>query len=57
MKTLLTRAEIISLHARAMNAARKTRGGGRPRSNKPRCACGAMTRKRAKARGHKCDGE
>jgi len=38
-----------------MNAARKTTtNAGRPRSDKPRCYCGAMTRKRAEARGHKC---
>lgn len=29
-------------------------GTGRPRSAAPRCACGAMTAKRANARGHKC---
>ena len=28
--------------------------GGRPRSKAERCGCGAMTLKRAKARGHKC---
>ena len=28
--------------------------GGRPRSKGPRCPCGAMTLKRARARGHKC---
>lgn len=50
----MTRAQIISDHARAMNAARKTHGGGRPRTNAKRCACGAMTAKRAKARAHKC---
>lgn len=33
---------------------RASRKGGRPRSDKPRCACGAMTAKRAKARGHHC---
>ena len=47
-------SKLVSDAARTMNAARKTRGGGRPRSNKPRCACGAMTRKRAAARGHRC---
>lgn len=50
----MTRAQIISDHARAMNAARKTRGGGRPRTKGPRCPCGAMTEKRATARAHKC---
>lgn len=28
--------------------------GGRPRKKGPRCPCGAMTAKRAKARSHKC---
>lgn len=28
--------------------------GGRPRSAAPRCPCGAMTLKRAQARGHRC---
>lgn len=28
--------------------------GGRPRSKAKRCLCGAMTLKRAKARGHRC---
>ena len=28
--------------------------GGRPRSNVPRCNCGAMTLARAIARGHRC---
>ena len=28
--------------------------GGRPRSKQKRCACGAMTLKRAIARGHHC---
>jgi hypothetical protein len=39
--------------ARAMQAARKTRSqaGGRPRTKARRCPCGAMTLKRAKARG------
>jgi hypothetical protein len=38
--------------ARRMAAARKTRGAGtgRPRSQKERCPCGAMTMKRAAAR-------
>lgn len=29
-------------------------GAGAPRSRKPRCPCGAMTAKRAKARCHYC---
>lgn len=33
-----------------------TKPGGRPRSDKSRCACGAMTVARAKARGHRCQG-
>jgi hypothetical protein len=40
--------------AKAMAAARKTKAGGRPRSKKKRCPCGAMTARRAAARGHKC---
>jgi hypothetical protein len=48
---------LVSEAARAMNAARKTRGGGRPRSGAKRCPCGAMTAKRAKARAHKCSGD
>jgi len=36
--------------AKRMNAARKVRAGGRPRSNAPHCPCGAMTLKRAVAR-------
>ena len=28
---------------------------GRPISNAPRCACGAMTLRRAQARGHRCE--
>jgi hypothetical protein len=43
---------LLAEAARAMNAARKnTTNAGRPRSSKPRCPCGAMTLKRAKARG------
>lgn len=45
--------------ARALSAMRRTksggRNGGRKRSDAPRCPCGAMTAKRATARGHKCD--
>jgi len=42
--------------ARAMAAARKRNGAGpgRPRSEKPRCPCGAMTAKRAAAVRHRC---
>lgn len=39
---------------RLLNSLRKTRGGGRPRSNAPRCECGAMTLKRALANRHRC---
>ena len=38
----------------ALQALRKNRRGGRPRSTAPRCACGAMTARRAAARAHKC---
>jgi hypothetical protein len=42
----------LSEAARAMNRARKTQGGGRPRkSGSRRCPCQVMTLKRAKARG------
>jgi hypothetical protein len=41
--------------ARSAAASRKTHGGGRPRSKQPRCACGAMTLRRAIARSHKCE--
>jgi hypothetical protein len=42
--------------ARVLQAARVTHGAGpgRPRSKAPRCPCGAMTRKRARARAHHC---
>ncbi len=32
----------------------RRKGSGRPLTDPPRCPCGAMTLKRAKARGHKC---
>lgn len=32
----------------------KRDGAGRPRSNKPRCACGLMTATRAEANRHRC---
>jgi hypothetical protein len=44
----------LSDAARTMNARRKSRAGGRPRTAGPRCPCGEMTAKRAKARYHKC---
>jgi hypothetical protein len=31
------------------------RAGGRPRSDAPRCPCGAMTARRAETRRHKCE--
>jgi len=40
--------------ARALQALRRSRKGGRPRSAAPRCPCGAMTAARAAARGHRC---
>lgn len=54
--------KLTTRQARAMSNARKTHGAGRgngwplgkPRSTSPRCPCGAMTAKRAKARGHRC---
>jgi len=46
--------KMISDAGRAAQALRKTQGGGRPRSDKPRCPCGAMTAKRAATRRHKC---
>lgn len=56
-----------SEYFRKLAAMRKTRrgnecaeggarpGAGRPRSDAPRCPCGAMTAKRAAARAHKCE--
>lgn len=46
----------VSAWAREMNSRRKTRaaGPGRPRTDAPRCACGAMTQKLAELRYHKC---
>lgn len=45
-----------SARSKAKAAAARENGqlGGRPRSKAPRCQCGAMTLKRAKARGHRC---
>jgi hypothetical protein len=52
----LTPAEIRTLAAKLNASLRRTwtGAGGRPRSKAPRCACGAMTAKRAAARGHVC---
>lgn len=41
--------------ARALAAKRKTFSAGRPRTDAPRCPCGAMTAKRAAARKHRCE--
>ena len=43
--------------ARELSAMRRTFGAGTgaPRSDKLRCACGAMTLKRALARSHNCE--
>ncbi|HJT86221.1 MAG TPA: hypothetical protein VJ732_00150 [Bryobacteraceae bacterium] len=46
----LREEEITSEQARAMSLARSHYRGGRPRSRE-RCPCGAMTLKRATARG------
>lgn len=43
----------LSAVRRAASLARKTFAGGRPPKG-PRCHCRAMSRKRAKERGHKC---
>ena len=47
--------KLTSDQARALASLRKTHGAGtgRPRK-KNRCPCGAMTARRAKARGHHC---
>lgn len=48
----MKRAALTSQKARAMNAARATRAGGRPRKARvQRCPCRVMTLKRAAARG------
>jgi hypothetical protein len=46
-------SKLLSEAARRLNAARRTKGAGtgRPRSDAKRCPCGAMTLKRAQARG------
>jgi hypothetical protein len=49
-----SKRDLLSEAARAMQAARKTRAGGRPQSSAPRCPCGAMTLARATSRKHKC---
>lgn len=45
--------------ARELNAMRRTYGAGpgAPRSDKPRCDCGAMTLTRALTRGHNCEAQ
>ena len=47
------RSTLPSRTARRMSLARKTfaAGAGRPRTDAARCPCGAMTLKRARARG------
>lgn len=53
----LTHAEATTIAAQRKASMRKVHSGGaggRPRSKAPRCACGAMTAKRAKVRGHVC---
>lgn len=47
----------LSAKRRAASLARKSFGAGpgKPRSRMKRCACRAMTLKRALARGHKCE--
>lgn len=48
------RAAALSPEERSRIAHQAGKLGGRPRSDAPRCACGAMTLERARARGHKC---
>jgi hypothetical protein len=45
----------LSRKKRSGGSGKWFRGGGRPRSDQPRCPCGAMTLRRAIARGHRCD--
>ena len=59
--TPLTEAEVLALYGAAMSARRTRRKGwpagsarGPRDATAPRCPCGAMTLKRADARGHKC---
>ena len=47
----LLRAQHDRAAARRLARQRRNFAGGRPRSNAPRCGCGAMTLKRAQARG------
>ena len=44
----------LSAIRRAASLARKTHAGGRKRSKKKRCPCGANTLKRAFARAYDC---
>lgn len=51
------KTEALSTIRRAASLARKTFAGGKNGGRKakgPRCACGAMSAKRALARGHRC---
>lgn len=52
----LTPEEIRSLVGKLNASLRRKPGrkGGRPRTEAKRCPCGAMTAKRAAARGHRC---
>lgn len=43
--------------ARALQALRKVRKGGRPRTDAERCKCGRFTLRCAKARAHHCPTE
>lgn len=47
---------ISTERARELSAMRRTFGAGTgaPRGDRPRCACGAMTLRRALTRGHDC---
>ena len=45
---------LISRAMSVLSRRRKVKRGGRKLSGSPRCACGAMTAKRAEARKHVC---
>lgn len=53
-------ADLLRIAGAALSAKRKTRAGGRnggaPRSA-DRCPCGAMTKRRAEQRNHRCHPE
>lgn len=48
-------SRIAKLGWTAKNRKRRTKAGGRPKMDAPRCPCGLMTVKCAKARCHKCE--